>query len=155
MNPLQYTSEEMFSSTELIRKSKMIFDKLNYKEIEKAIILRDGKPAFMLLDFEEYEKLMNDYLALTEFLENQDIKPKAKKETPVKKTLQEKEVVQKKSIVEPEVKEDEVVPKKVEEKNKELNEKDLEEAFAQIDNLDLNSLGKAEAKKETIKDFWE
>ena len=29
MNPLQYTSEEMFSSTELIRKSKMIFDKLH------------------------------------------------------------------------------------------------------------------------------
>jgi len=54
----------MFSSTELIRKSKMIFDKLNKKEIEKAIILRDGKPGFMLLDFATYEKIMKEYIEL-------------------------------------------------------------------------------------------
>ncbi len=57
MNYLRYSSDEMFSSTELIRKSKKIFDKLNKKEIEKAIILRDGKPGFMLLDFQTYEKI--------------------------------------------------------------------------------------------------
>ena len=60
MNYLRYSSDEMFSSTELIRKSKMIFDKLNKEEIEKAIILRDGKPGFMLLDFATYEKIMKD-----------------------------------------------------------------------------------------------
>ncbi len=60
MHPLQYTSEEMFSSTELIRKSKLVFDKLHKKDIEKAIILRDGKPSFMLLDFSVYEKIMNE-----------------------------------------------------------------------------------------------
>ncbi len=70
MNYLRYSSDEMFSSTELIRKSKKIFDKLNKKEIEKAIILRDGKPGFMLLDFETYEKTMKEY----EKLKSQEIK---------------------------------------------------------------------------------
>ncbi len=64
MNYLRYSSDEMFSSTELIRKSKKIFDKLNKNEIEKAVILRDGKPGFMLLDFETYENLMKEYLKL-------------------------------------------------------------------------------------------
>ena len=50
MGLLQYTSNEMFSSTELVRKSKNIFDKLNKNDIEKAIVLRDGKPAVILLD---------------------------------------------------------------------------------------------------------
>lgn len=61
---LQYTSNEMFSSTELVRKSKNIFDKLNRNEIEKAIVLRDGKPGIILLDFNHYEQIMNEYLLL-------------------------------------------------------------------------------------------
>ena len=65
MSLLQYTSDEMFSATDLVRKNKSIFDKLQKKEIEKAIILRDGKPSIMMLDFSEYEKLMKDYLSLT------------------------------------------------------------------------------------------
>lgn len=64
MSLLQYTSDEMFSATDLVRKNKYIFDKLQKKEIEKAIILRDGKPSIMMLDFSEYEKLMKDYLNL-------------------------------------------------------------------------------------------
>jgi hypothetical protein len=66
MGLLQYTSNEMFSSTELVRKSKNIFDKLNKNEIEKAIILRDGKPGIILMDFNQYENIMNDYLKLKE-----------------------------------------------------------------------------------------
>jgi hypothetical protein len=66
MGLLQYTSNEMFSATELVRKSKNIFDKLNKEEIEKAIILRDGKPGIILLDFNHYEKIMNEYLSLKE-----------------------------------------------------------------------------------------
>jgi len=58
---LLYKSNEMFSVTELIRKSKNIFDKIVNDEIEKAIILRDGKPGFLLMDFEKYEKIMADY----------------------------------------------------------------------------------------------
>ncbi len=64
MSLLQYTSDEMFSATDLVRRNKSIFDKLQKKEIEKAIILRDGKPSIMMLDFSEYEKLMKDYLSL-------------------------------------------------------------------------------------------
>ena len=74
MGLLQYTSNEMFSSTELVRKSKNIFDKLNKNEIEKAIILRDGKQGIILLDFNQYEKIMNDYLKLKEKSLNQNIK---------------------------------------------------------------------------------
>jgi hypothetical protein len=45
MSLLQYSSKEMFSATDLVRKNKSIFDKLNSKEIQKAVILRDGKPS--------------------------------------------------------------------------------------------------------------
>ena len=61
MSHLLYSSNEMYSSTELIRKSKTIFDKIINEEIDKAIILRDGKPSFMLLDFDKYEKIMAEY----------------------------------------------------------------------------------------------
>lgn len=134
MNPLQYTSEEMFSSTELIRKSKMVFDKLNKKEIEKAIILRDGKPSFMLLDFESYEKIMKEYLqGKTRPLANR--KEIVITEEPIKEKTVQKEV------------------KKLEE----LNEKDLEEALAQIDELDLENLEeiKEDEAKQPLKDFWD
>lgn len=141
MNPLQYTSEEMFSSTELIRKSKAVFDKLNKKEIEKAVILRDGKPAFMLIDFSVYEKLMHDYLSLQEFLENSDSKLK------VEKPIEEE--VPKEQIMQEEVKKEEVSQKH------EIDEKDLEDALAEIDNLDLDSFEEKKNTKESLKEFWE
>ena len=63
MSLLQYTSDEMFSATDLVRKTNLFL--ISYKkEIEKTIILRDGKPSIMMLDFSEYEKLMKDYLNL-------------------------------------------------------------------------------------------
>ena len=37
MGLLQYTSNEMFSSTELVRKSKNIFDKLNKMTLKKLL----------------------------------------------------------------------------------------------------------------------
>ena len=72
MNYLQYKSSEMFSSTQLIRKSKTIFDKIETKEIEKAVILRDGKPSFIMLDFELYELLMAEYIKLKTLKTKQD-----------------------------------------------------------------------------------
>ncbi|KAB7887717.1 hypothetical protein GA417_01905 [Poseidonibacter ostreae] len=75
MDLLQYRSNEMFSSTELIRKSKMVFDKISKKEIDKAVILRDGKPSFILMDFKMYEELISEYLILKEQMKN---KPKSK-----------------------------------------------------------------------------
>lgn len=133
MNPLQYTSEEMFSSTELIRKSKMIFDRLHKKDIEKAIILRDGKPSFMLLDFSIYESIMKEYILLKS---NEN-------------TKKEHHIIEK--ILEKPIKEDisDI---------KELDEKDLEEALAQIDELDLESFenkNNSITEKESLKEFWE
>lgn len=138
MNPLQYTSEEMFSSTELIRKSKMVFDKLQKNDIEKAIILRDGKPSFMLLDFAQYEKIMSEYLSLKEILEN----PSSVKQKPTLVKV-EKEAI------------------KIQEEDLSLNESfkedDFETALAQIDELDLDNLDekKEDKSKEALKEFWE
>ena len=70
MTHLLYASNEMFSSTQLIRKSKDIFDKLSSNEIDKAIILRDGKPNFMLLDFNKYEQIMKEYITLKNKVSN-------------------------------------------------------------------------------------
>jgi hypothetical protein len=61
MSYLLYSSNEMFSSTTLIRQSKLIFDKLNTNEITKAVILRDGKPSFVMLEFDKYEMIMANY----------------------------------------------------------------------------------------------
>jgi hypothetical protein len=87
----------MFSSTELVRKSKNIFDKLNRNEIEKAIVLRDGKPGIILLDFNHYEQIMNEYLSLKNQIpsKNQEIKKdiKPEKVEPKKETDIEKEEV--------------------------------------------------------------
>src|SRR6218665_3633195 len=94
MGLLQYTSNEMFSSTELVRKSKNIFDKLNRNEIEKAIVLRDGKPGIILLDFNHYEQIMSEYLSLKNQIPSnkqeikKDIKPEKvelKKEIEIEK----------------------------------------------------------------------
>lgn len=133
MNYLRYSSDEMFSSTELIRKSKMIFDKLNKKEVEKAIILRDGKPGFMLLDFATYEKIMKEYIELKE----------GKTQEPKEEymSLDEIEVVHK-------VKEPKPSMKKVEAQIKAV-ESILEEAHKNTkENIPQESSVKEEKKKE-------
>ncbi len=141
MNPLQYTSEEMFSSTELIRKSKMVFDKLQKNDIEKAIILRDGKPSFMLLAFAQYEEMMSEYIALKEMLDNQ---PNKKQSSLTKKTINEP-----------------ISRSEDETFNSDLEEDDFEKALAKIDELDLDALEeKTEndekvTSKEELKEFWE
>lgn len=92
MNHLRYSSNEMFSSTHLIRQSKQIFDKLQEKEIEKAVILRDGKPSFIMLDFDSYEKVMEEYLLLKEkSLQSKRIKEQIKKQNNQQTTIQSKE----------------------------------------------------------------
>lgn len=153
MNLLQYRSDEMVSSTELIRKSKNIFNKLQKKEIEKAVILRDGKPQFMLLDFDTYEELMSEYLSLKQLLENGETKVKKKK---AKKVEVEKEFIE---ITETY-------------KDEEIKKDELEEALAQIEKLGLEEKSsEAEEKKDDLdieidikeinkekqplKDFWE
>ncbi|RXJ68621.1 hypothetical protein CRV08_07285 [Halarcobacter ebronensis] len=139
MEPLHYTSREMFSSTELIRKNKMIFDKLSKKEIDKAVILRDGKPSFMLLAFDEYEKLMNEYLSLKGNGKNKEEKISLEKK--VSKYNEEIKIEEK--VIE-----------------KEIGEEELANALEEIENLDLDYMDEKIEKttkdeKEPLKEFWE
>lgn len=103
MGLLLYKSNEMFSSTELIRKSKTIFNKIINNEIEKAIVLRDGKPSFLLMDFEKYENIMAEFEQLKEYVTSQKNNEKPSKKSSKKnkskqknKSLKEVEPIDKK-----------------------------------------------------------
>jgi len=137
MSLLQYTSNEMFSSTELVRKNKNIFDKLNKKEIEKAVILRDGKPSIILMDFQEYERIIADYL-------------KSKGKEPIVKEVVKVEPKKEEMII----KEEKIVSE--EKKVEKLDDKDLEAALAEIEKLDFRFDSKApKVKEEPLKEFWD
>lgn len=143
MSLLQYTSKEMFSSTELVRKSKNIFDKLNRKEIEKAIILRDGKPNTILLDFEEYEKIMTDYLKLKgkDSVEIPSIESEKNETVKSDKNISKKENIEDKKIS----------------SNTKIEDEDFQAALNKIDDLEFftdNSELKKD-KDETLKEFWD
>ncbi|WP_151943512.1 hypothetical protein [Aliarcobacter butzleri] len=143
MSLLQYTSKEMFSSTELVRKSKNIFDKLNRKEIEKAIILRDGKPNTILLDFEEYEKIMTDYLKL----KSKDVGEIPSIESEKNETVKSEKNISKKENIE---------DKKIS-SNTKIEDEDFQAALNKIDDLEFFS-DNSELKKdkdETLKEFWD
>ena len=132
MGLLQYTSNEMFSSTELVRKSKNIFDKLNKNEIEKAIVLRDGKPGIILLDFNYYEQIMAEYLSLKG--ENPELNIQKAKASKVEKKVIEKNTEK----IDDEIKD-----------LKEISSKEKDE-FEFSFNTDL-----AEEKDEPLKEFWD
>ena len=133
MSLLQYTSDEMFSATDLVRKNKSIFDKLKKKEIEKAIILRDGKPSIMMLDFSEYEKLMKDYLSL-----------KAGNSTNINtKTINET-----------------VVEEKIIKSDSKISQEDYEAAMKEIEQISFSSdfsIKEDDEQKtpQALKEFWE
>ena len=143
MSLLQYTSKEMFSSTELVRKSKNIFDKLNRKEIEKAIILRDGKPNTILLDFEEYEKIMTDYLKL----KGKDIVEIPSIESEKNETIKSYKNISKKENIE---------DKKIS-SNTKIEDEDFQAALNKIDDLEFftDSSELKKDKDETLKEFWD
>eukprot|EP01155_Anaeramoeba_flamelloides_P017847 Anaeramoba_flamelloidesa568447_44.p2 GENE.a568447_44~~a568447_44.p2 ORF type:complete len:185 (+),score=34.13 a568447_44:143-697(+) len=161
MNPLLYSSNEMFSSTELIRKSKMIFDKLLKSEVEKAIILRDGKPGFMLLEFEKYEELMKEYMALKEQAQTNtsiEVEPKTEEEVilkvadinePQESLKIEKE--HKKPIVEVQNVE-ETSAEQFEHIEEDISEDDLKKALEEIEKLDFDD-SKEEKKGGGIEEF--
>ena len=133
MSLLQYTSDEMFSATDLVRKNKSIFDKLQKKEIEKAIILRDGKPSIMMLDFSEYEKLMKDYLSL-----------KAGNSTNINTKTINETVVEEKTI----------------KSDSKISQEDYEAAMKEIEKISFSSdfIIKEDDEEKTpqaLKEFWE
>ncbi|MEV9525221.1 hypothetical protein [Aliarcobacter butzleri] len=143
MSLLQYTSKEMFSSTELVRKSKNIFDKLNKKEIEKAIILRDGKPNTILLNFEEYEKIMTDYLKLKGkgIVEIPSIESEKNETVKSDKNISKKENIEDKKIS----------------SNTKIEDEDFQAALNKIDDLEFftDSSELKKDKDETLKEFWD
>ncbi len=99
MGLLLYKSNEMFSSTELIRKSKKIFNKIIDQEIEKAIIMRDGKPGFLLMDFEKYEEIMTEFeelkaKSIANSVENKPNKKEIIDNKPIKVILKREEIVE-------------------------------------------------------------
>lgn len=124
---IYYSSDEMFSSTDLIRKSKPIFDALGAKTIDKAVILRDGKPSFIMLDFFEYEKMMKEYMQL-------------KNSSTLKAS----------KTIEPERQE----PQITQIKETEIDEEEYKKALDDIDNLDLDSI-ENENQKPQLKEFWD
>lgn len=133
MSLLQYTSDEMFSATDLVRKNKSIFDKLQKKEIEKAIILRDGKPSIMMLDFSEYEKLMKDYLNL-----------KAGNSTSINTKTINETVVEEKTI----------------KSDSKISQEDYEAAMKEIEKISFSSdfsIKEDDEQKapQALKEFWE
>lgn len=133
MSLLQYTSDEMFSATDLVRKNKSIFDKLQKKEIEKAIILRDGKPSIMMLDFSEYEKLMKDYLSL-----------KAGNSTNINTKIINETVVEEKTI----------------KSDSKISQEDYEAAMKEIEQISFSSdfsIKEDDEQKapQALKEFWE
>lgn len=133
MSLLQYTSDELFSATDLVRKNKSIFDKLQKKEIEKAIILRDGKPSIMMLDFSEYEKLMKDYLNL-----------KAGNSTNINTKTINETVVEEKTI----------------KSDSKISQEDYEAAMKEIEKISFSSdfsIKEDDEQKtpQALKEFWE
>ncbi|WP_417325849.1 hypothetical protein [Halarcobacter sp.] len=153
MNLLQYRSDEMVSSTELIRKSKNIFNKLQKKEIEKAVILRDGKPQFMLLDFDTYEELMSEYLSLKQLLENGETKVKKKKAEKVE--IEEEFIEITETYKDEEIKKDELEEALAQIEKLGLEEKSSE-SKEKKDDLDIEiDIKEINKEKQPLKDFWE
>jgi hypothetical protein len=154
MNHLLYASDEMFSSTQLIRKSKDIFDKLGSSKIEKAVILRDGKPNFILIDFHKYEKIMKEYIELKD-------KECNKIQTKSSKVVAEEPIELKVDFSSNFNEENEVKTEEVITGSDEIDQEELEYALAQIEALDLDEDLKNEAKEKIkekstaqIKEFW-
>ena len=142
MEYLLYSSNEMFSSTQLVRQSKKIFDKLVSNEISKAIILRDGKPNFMLLDFNKYETIMKEFEELKKSSIHKNTNINTSSNT-INKEKEEKTKI----IVEDEVLSDE--------------DKKLKETLKQLEKLELDVDLSEELKEEIstkssgeIKEFW-
>ncbi|ADG91810.1 conserved hypothetical protein [Arcobacter nitrofigilis DSM 7299] len=130
---IQYKSNEMIPSTQLIRKSKLVFDSIQNKDIEKAVILRDGKPSFILMDFKKYEEIIDYFL-------NKNISIDSELELLEEINTKEKEVK-----ISKEIKQD--INKQKEEKKSSLLEK-LDSIEGIINNDKTNV-------QENLKDFWE
>ena len=141
MNFLQYKSDEMYSSTQLIRKSKMIFDKLSKDQIDKAVILRDGKPSFLLMDFEKYEKIMLEYMHLKQ-------NAKATKKDSLQEVKDESSPTKTTQSIENEV----IKPIETQENLSQEEQAQLNKALQELEKLNMDE---DDLKKEELKEFWD
>jgi len=138
---LQYKSNEMIPSTQLIRKSKQVFDAIQYNEVDKAVILRDGKPSFLLMDFGKYEELINFFISN---------KLSVDKELAMLETINIKETERIEEKIDTSTKDKEI--------NEEINIEHQSKKSALLDKLD-NIEGIINNDKtviqDNLKDFWE
>jgi hypothetical protein len=138
---IQYKSNEMIPSTQLIRKSKQVFDSIQNDEIEKAVILRDGKPSFLLMDFEKYEELVNFFLSKNLSID---------KELAMLEDIELEELEkEEKQISKIEINED--IDKEINKEN-ELKKSALLEKLDSIEGIINNDRTELQ---ENLKDFWE
>ncbi|MDR2635217.1 MAG: type II toxin-antitoxin system Phd/YefM family antitoxin [Campylobacteraceae bacterium] len=54
-----YDKEEIFTATEAVRDFSSILKKVNSREIEHAVIVKNNRFKAVIVDFKEYEKLKN------------------------------------------------------------------------------------------------
>ncbi|MDR0762345.1 MAG: type II toxin-antitoxin system Phd/YefM family antitoxin [Campylobacteraceae bacterium] len=54
-----YNKDEIFTATEIVRDFSSILKKVNSREIECAVIVKNNHFRAALVDFKEYEKLKN------------------------------------------------------------------------------------------------
>jgi len=158
MGLLLYKSDEMYSSTELIRKSKMIFDKVLDKKIDKAIILRDGKPCFLLMEFKKYERIMAEYEELKKYVQLQKTKstPQAHKEIvkTTNKTEQHKPTAT--HLIQNITPEDKTKIKEIKRKSNDISEEhEINNALQNIENIDFDDDMKKEAEEKIKKRILE
>ncbi|GKT32021.1 hypothetical protein ADUPG1_006297 [Aduncisulcus paluster] len=140
----------------------MIFDKVLEHEIDKAIILRDGKPCFLLMEFQKYEKIMAEYEQLKEYVNTLEKSPKKKEFKKPKKRKVEKETISE-EIEEPEeelkinLPIQNITPEdkaKIDQKNEQTQEEkslteeqELKEAMQSIESMNFDDEMKQEAQK--------
>ncbi|MDR3345596.1 MAG: type II toxin-antitoxin system Phd/YefM family antitoxin [Campylobacteraceae bacterium] len=54
-----YEKHEIFTATEMVRDFSGILKKIGSRELERAIIVKNGHFRAVMIDYEEYEKLKN------------------------------------------------------------------------------------------------
>ncbi|WP_419767917.1 hypothetical protein [Arcobacter sp.] len=130
---LQYKSNEMIPSTQLIRKSKLVFDSIHNDKIEKAVILRDGKPSFILMDFKKYEEIVNYFLNNNISIDN------------------ELDMLEEITTVNKEIN----LPKEVNKSFNKVKEEKKSSLLEKLDSIEGIIINDKTDVQENLKDFWE
>lgn len=130
---LQYKSNEMIPSTQLIRKSKLVFDSIHNDKIEKAVILRDGKPSFILMDFKKYEEIVNYFLNNNISIDN------------------ELDMLEEITTVNKEIN----LPKEVDKSLNKAKEEKKSSLLEKLDSIEGIIINDKTDVQENLKDFWE